>query len=170
MLSILRPLFPVCRKNADRIFAIRPVGISDGAFLCVKKRSKRKRAQVYRKRAERSAFRPCLRTSFLINIKILYAGKHYFKGKIKSCELFSFPGIDTIRDNTEVLRRYRGWRAVKTENFLIKEERIPMEKIRFPKDFIFGTATSAAQLEGAAGGGWQGGCRSGMPFPGYRAV
>ena len=26
-----------------------------------------------------------------------------------------------------------------------------MEKIRFPKDFIFGTATSAAQLEGAAG-------------------
>mgnify|MGYP001027472571 FL=1 len=25
-----------------------------------------------------------------------------------------------------------------------------METIRFPKDFLFGTATSAAQLEGAA--------------------
>lgn len=47
MLSILRPFFPVCRKNADRIFAIRPVGISDGAFLCVKKRSKRKRSLRY---------------------------------------------------------------------------------------------------------------------------
>ena len=42
-----------------------------------------------------------------------------------------------------------------------------MEKIRFPKDFIFGTATSAAQLEGAAGG-WQGAVDLGCLFPDTR--
>lgn len=114
-LSVINPQALIsCLGRTDRILQYAPIGISDGAF-CAAKRSRGSAGSGMEKSGTERLL--SISAAIILNKYKNIVQKQIISKEDKSCELFSFPGIDTIRDNTEVCMRYHGWRAVKTENF-----------------------------------------------------